>query len=115
LVLGRVGQETRPAQHLLESIGFSYLQEVDPFDGGPHYGCALNDISILKSGRWVSVAASSERPQFDRQALVGIKRDGEYRATLTAARRGESELELPQGTRRALQLETGEKIFSSEV
>src|SRR6185503_735771 len=29
LVLGRVGEETRPAQHLLEKIGFQYLNEVD--------------------------------------------------------------------------------------
>ncbi len=29
LVLGRVGEATKPAQHLLENIGFHYLDEVD--------------------------------------------------------------------------------------
>lgn len=36
MVLGRVGEETQGALHLLNKIGFAYKDEVDPFDGGPH-------------------------------------------------------------------------------
>lgn len=37
--IGKVGKETEPVKKMLESIGFKYTYEVDPFDGGPHYRC----------------------------------------------------------------------------
>jgi arginine N-succinyltransferase len=46
--IGKVGKETEPVQKMLESIGFKYTKEVDPFDGGPHYRCALKDIKPVK-------------------------------------------------------------------
>jgi arginine N-succinyltransferase len=33
---------------MLESIGFRYMEEVDPFDGGPHYRAPKEDISLVK-------------------------------------------------------------------
>src|SRR5690606_32317101 len=30
------------------SIGFKYMNEVDPFDGGPHYRCALKNIKPVQ-------------------------------------------------------------------
>ncbi len=46
--IGRVGRETEPVKKMLESIGFNYTNEVDPFDGGPHYRAALKDIKPVK-------------------------------------------------------------------
>lgn len=46
--IGKVGKETEPVQKMLESIGFQYTYEVDPFDGGPHYRCPLKDIKPIK-------------------------------------------------------------------
>ena len=34
---------------MLESIGFMYTHEVDPFDGGPHYRTLLKNISLIKN------------------------------------------------------------------
>jgi arginine N-succinyltransferase len=36
--IGVVGPETEWAVKLLKSVGFEYLHQIDPFDGGPHYG-----------------------------------------------------------------------------
>lgn len=36
--VGVVGSETEAAVRLLKSVGFEYLHQIDPFDGGPHYG-----------------------------------------------------------------------------
>lgn len=47
--IGRVGRETEPVKKMLESIGFNYTNEVDPFDGGPHYRAALRDIKPIKN------------------------------------------------------------------
>ncbi len=46
--IGKVGSETEPVKKMLESIGFCYTQEVDPFDGGPHYRARLKDITLIR-------------------------------------------------------------------
>lgn len=118
--LGRVGQETRPAQHLLESIGFEYLNEVDPFDGGPHYGAELQNISIVKNCREAKATSSSplapgERRSFSGTSLVGVKSDGEFRALLTPFEdRGEGVI-LPTATMNTLNLSDGDAVFCSPV
>ncbi|MEE6249247.1 MAG: arginine N-succinyltransferase [Bdellovibrionota bacterium] len=55
--LGKVSQQTEPAKHLLSSIGFSYKGEIDPFDGGPHFKCEKQEISLIKNFRKI-------KPQF---------------------------------------------------
>jgi arginine N-succinyltransferase len=112
VVLGRVGDETRPAQHLLESIGFKYLHEVDPFDGGPHYGATLADIKVVKDTHRIA-ARKVSKGQFASRALVGIKRDGEFRAVHTAYDIQDRELIMPEPMAKALDFEDGEKVAYS--
>ncbi len=114
LVLGRVGQETRPAQHLLESIGFRYLNEVDPFDGGPHYGADLKDISVVKNGKWKTVL-KSDKAQFSQQGLIALKREGQFKGLLTAMEENESGVVLPPITMRTLDLSVGENVYISPL
>jgi arginine N-succinyltransferase len=45
--IGKVGTETLPVKNMLENIGFSFTDEVDPFDGGPHYRCKLKNIKPI--------------------------------------------------------------------
>ncbi|MEH0860172.1 MULTISPECIES: arginine N-succinyltransferase [Halobacteriovorax] len=47
--VGKVGLDTEPVKRMLESIGFKYTNEVDPFDGGPHYRCKLKDIKPVQT------------------------------------------------------------------
>ncbi len=47
--IGKVGPDTIPVKNMLEKIGFNYTNEVDPFDGGPHYRCRLRDIKPVQS------------------------------------------------------------------
>ena len=48
-VIGKVGENTKPVKRMLESIGFKYTNEVDPFDGGPHYRAELIDLLPYKN------------------------------------------------------------------
>lgn len=92
--IGKVGKETEPVKKMLESIGFKYTFEVDPFDGGPHYRCPLKDIKPIKekiTGQLVSnkgfntenareVLMSIEHPNYDFLAfktLVEVHGDGQ--------------------------------------
>src|SRR5690606_11331947 len=52
------GPTSNAAKLLLERIGFKYLDAVDPFDGGPHYGAKLKEITLIK--RLKKVRLSSE-------------------------------------------------------
>src|SRR5690606_17201742 len=56
LVMGRVGVDTQPALHLLESIGFKFINEVDPFDGGPHLGAKAGDVTLIKNAKYYTVS-----------------------------------------------------------
>ncbi len=76
LVIGEVAEETRGARHLLEKIGFTYKNEVDPFDGGPHYGCKLKDVSVVKKGKLVKAVEGDKKLM--QEALLGYVEDGEF-------------------------------------
>lgn len=47
--IGKVGKDTLPVKKMLEEIGFRYTNEVDPFDGGPHYRAQQNHIKPIKN------------------------------------------------------------------
>lgn len=42
--IGKVGKDTEPVLHLMTRIGFRYVNQVDPFDGGPHLQANIDEI-----------------------------------------------------------------------
>jgi arginine N-succinyltransferase len=50
-VIGKPGETAMAALRILEKIGFHYLGQVDPFDGGPYYGAARNAITSVRERR----------------------------------------------------------------
>lgn len=76
LVIGEVAEETRGARHLLEKIGFVYKKEVDPFDGGPHFGSRLKEISVIKKGKMLKVSEGGKK--LTKEALLGFEENGQY-------------------------------------
>lgn len=59
-VIGKTGPESKSAKRLLEKIGFRYLQAVDPFDGGPHYGAKISELSIVSNLKKISLRSGEE-------------------------------------------------------
>jgi arginine N-succinyltransferase len=57
--IGEVGAETRGVEKMLRRIGFEYAERVDPFDGGPHFTCATDRVSVIRQARERPVAAVS--------------------------------------------------------
>lgn len=109
LVLGRVGEVTKPAQHLLESIGFEYLEEVDPFDGGPHFGAKTKDILPIKEGRRLRVTEFKDSIYKD-QGLLGTTED-EFKACLVNYDLRGDEIAIPPKSRMLLGLENEQDVF----
>lgn len=49
--LGHVGEASLAAAHLLSKTGFKYLQQIEPFDGGPYYGTLTREVSLVRAAR----------------------------------------------------------------
>ena len=71
LVMGQVGDQTKPALHMLKKIGFSYMNEVDPFDGGPHFSVERDEISLVK-GLKKAILTMDKVNQYDKNGIVSI-------------------------------------------
>lgn len=110
-VLGRVGEATKPAQHLLESIGFEYIEEVDPFDGGPHYACEREEIAPIKQGLHVTLR-SFPQASFKQQGLMAIDADG-FRCALVSYDLRGNEVAISPNSQKLLNAEEGQKVFLS--
>lgn len=54
-VIGQVGENTKGVQKMLERIGFEYSHRIDPFDGGPHFECETNAVSIINDTKRANV------------------------------------------------------------
>jgi arginine N-succinyltransferase len=108
-VVGRVGESTKPAQYLLESIGFHYLEEVDPFDGGPHYGAKVQDLLPIKHGLNLRVAEWKDS-NFKQVGLIGVDREG-YRSVQTPYEVRGDEVALPALTKKLLDIDNDEMVY----
>jgi arginine N-succinyltransferase len=60
--IGKVGAATEPVLHLLEKMGFTYRDEIDPFDGGPHLRASTKEIKPLRAVRRVELTALKTKP-----------------------------------------------------
>lgn len=109
LVIGRVGEQTRAAQHLLESIGFDYLDEVDPFDGGAHFGADMKDILPIQLGKRLVVGPQREN-QFKHQGLVA-KAEGTFGCCLLSYEEADNQILLNEKSMNQLGVEKGEEVF----
>ncbi len=59
--IGKTGENAMAALRILEEVGFQYLNQVDPFDGGPYYGAARDAISSVAERRELVLPSSIRR------------------------------------------------------
>lgn len=57
--IGQVGKATQPVKRMLERIGFHYGDEIDPFDGGPHYWADRKSIKPVKNTKKVKLVSAA--------------------------------------------------------
>lgn len=114
LVMGRVGEETQAALHMLERLGFTKKDEIDPFDGGPHLGVPTQDVSVIKSLKSYK-AKKSGVEKFEKPALVGLTRDSQYYGGSTSYYLDGNEIYFPEATWKALSLDEGEEVFLTKL
>lgn len=84
-VIGRPNDTAVAAVRILEKIGFRYLKQVDPFDGGPYFGCARDAIASVRERReLVLPSLADDAPQAMREPLALLSAEGSFgfRATV---------------------------------
>jgi arginine N-succinyltransferase len=110
--LGAVGAAARPAEAMLRSLGFRYVQRIDPFDGGPHYEAPLAAITLVKAyrtGRLEEARLRDDAPE----RLVARTLDrgpSRFRAVRTPAQLSAGRLALPAQATRLLGAQPGETL-----
>ena len=64
-LIAEVGDETRPAVHLLEGQGFAYRDQCDPFDGGPFLEASRDEIPLVKATRKMKMLGADTKGRTD--------------------------------------------------
>ncbi len=91
--IGEVGENTRGALRILEQAGMHYLNQIDPFDGGPYYGCSINEIAPIRS--YAKYRASVGTPGDTVRFLVSRQDERGYRAVASTAETRKRQIILP--------------------
>jgi arginine N-succinyltransferase len=116
-VIGKVGPQTRGVEKLLRRIGFRYAERVDPFDGGPHFTAATDEITLVQESRRLEVAdflpddtGKSDAQPKRQKAIVAMELEGPpyFRARLAPfEERGDDGCVIGAGVAEALGLAKG--------
>jgi arginine N-succinyltransferase len=113
--IGKVGKETEPVFHMLKKIGFTYKNQVDPFDGGPHLWANVDDILPVKKAATYAYDPALEGGDEEAGLLCRAQQPaGQFRAVAVQARRREGKAAVAPALRaeaeKALGLAPGEQV-----
>lgn len=112
--IGKVGKDTLPVKKMLESIGFHYTNEVDPFDGGPHYRSKLQNIKPIQNRLDIKF---KQDLKFDLEKsseyLINIKhKTYEFFSLKTKALVENNFISFPQETLEFLDIQDGDQVLA---
>ncbi len=112
LVVGEVSNETKPARALLEQIGFKYKDEIDPFDGGPHYGALQDDVLPIKYFAKYKLKFGKKLDQLVKPLLVGGFVDGCFKAKVCTPQVDGNNLILNSNIISNLNFSEGQEVYT---
>lgn len=110
LMIGRVGAQTAPAQKFLEKMGFKFLGEVDPFDGGPHWGAMTDEIVAVKESENFKLI-SGEPTSFNNEGLVASYKNGLFYAGKMSVFILDNTIKILSNWREKLELKSGDDLW----
>jgi arginine N-succinyltransferase len=113
-IIGQVGPDTRAVEKMLRRIGFEYAGQIDPFDGGPHFTAATDDIAVVKGARQVTLQPASgdgERVW----AVLAVERAGGRPGFVAVGARvtlhGDGGVGVGDDIRKRLEVSAGETVW----
>jgi arginine N-succinyltransferase len=114
-LIGVVGPETKAVEAMLRRIGFDYANQIDPFDGGPHFVAKTDDITLVRHAVEVPVKvvgdADGERPW----AVIAVEIPGQRPAFRAIGCRviplDGGSVGITDDARRRLNIEDGQQVW----
>ena len=97
---------------MLRKIAFEYAYEIDPFDGGPHFTCATDKISVVANARELPVRVID--PATGAWSMVAVELPGakpKFRAVSTKAALFEDTVAISADACKRLGVEAGQKVW----
>ena len=74
-LIGVVGPNSKSVEKMLVRAGFRYAQQIDPFDGGPHFHARTDELVPVKASRRIPVRSLGNPGEDATAALVAVTRD----------------------------------------
>lgn len=111
-MIGEPAGHAIAAVRILEKVGFRWLNQVDPFDGGPYYGAARDAISSVRERRELVLPALSGDDAGEPEgplALVSAEGALGFRATVVPTASGGAPL-VSRECREALGVKSGDRV-----
>jgi len=112
LVVGEVSNETKPARAMIEQIGFKYKEEIDPFDGGPHYGAKRDEVLPVKGFEKYKLKFSEKLTNVVAPILVGGLVDGKFHAKVCSPEINDGELVLNKSIELNSIFKEGQEVYT---
>jgi len=112
-VIGRPNPTSVAAVRILERVGFQYLNQVDPFDGGPYYGAARDAITCVRDRRELvlpGAPAPEDDPPRGPLALLSAEGKRGFRATVVPLDE-EGSPAVTAAAREALGVAAGDRVL----
>jgi arginine N-succinyltransferase len=72
-VIGKVGVQTKGVERMLRRVGFRYAYRVDPFDGGPHFTAATDEVTLVQRTQPATVDELAPPETLKMRALVAVE------------------------------------------
>ncbi len=113
--IGQPNETAKAALRILEKIGFHYLNQVDPFDGGPYYGAARDAITSVAARRELVLPGQEPDEECASTTLGGplalVSTEGPlgFRATVLPLNE-EGSPQVPKRHREALGATAGDRV-----
>ena len=112
--LGVVHPAAAGACGMLRAVGFRYLNQIEPFDGGPYYGAARQAISLICCARPGRLAVSPEIGPA--HGLVCAEPSpGEFRAVFGPFHRSGGRVNVSRTTQRLLESPEGARVDATPL
>jgi len=114
-LIGQVGEETKAVEKMLRRIGFDYAEQIDPFDGGPHFIANTDEISLVRDAREVVVTtvehADGERPWAVLAVATPASKPGFRAIGARVIPMANNEVGITDEARRRLSIEDGQRVW----
>ncbi len=107
--LGRVHAEAQPAVRLLEQAGLRWNGQIDPFDAGPFYAAATDEVLPVRETTTLVLANAEPQPDAA-SAIASAGLGSEFRAVVAPARVDGERLLLPRAAWTRLAVEPGQEV-----